>query len=249
MADSIKLRDGSEVSDPRLARLRQFDERSRNFPIMATVGTTKQPRSYTWRCDQYLDQGSEGACVGFSMTHELAARPAEVKHLSAPFAREQVYWEAQKIDPWPGGAYPGAEGQYEGTSVLAGAKMLKRLGYIDAYRWAFGLDDLVMAVGYKGPAVLGVAWYEGMFDIAACGHLHIIGQMAGGHAIMCKGVNVKDKTFTLHNSWGPRWGNGGDALIHWDEMDRLLHEQGEAVIPMGRHRPGILGALAKLVGR
>lgn len=47
----------------------------------------------------------------------------------------------------------------------------------------------------------------------------------------------------------PGWGSGGDALIHWDEMDRLLNEQEEAVIPTGRHTTGILGSLKKLVGR
>jgi hypothetical protein len=241
----VKLRDGSEVADARLARIVQFDERSRNFPIREVVSSTKKPRSYTWRCDAYLDQGSEGACVGFSMTHELVARPAVYRDLDSTFARKQVYWEAQKIDPWEGGSYPGASPVYEGTSVLAGVKVLKNLGYIEQYRWAFGLDDLVMAVGYCGPAVLGVAWYEGMFDPWSCGHLHVQGQVAGGHAILCKGVDVKDRTFTLHNSWGRSWGNGGDAKISWSEMERLLHEQGEAVIPMGRRR----GILRRLLGR
>jgi len=249
MADPIKLRDGSEVQDIRLARLKQFDERSRNHPIMAAVGTKKKPRSYTWQCAQHLDQGSEGACVGFSLTHELIARPAEVQHLSESFAREKVYWEAQKLDDWEGGSYPGAKPVYEGTSVLAGVKIIKKLGYIDGYKWAFSLNDLVMAVGYAGPAVLGLAWYESMFDPHSCGYLHVEGQVAGGHAILCKGVDVKNKTFTMHNSWGSAWGNGGDALIHWDEMDRLLHEQGEAVIPTGRHKTGLMGALKKLVGR
>jgi hypothetical protein len=184
-------------------------------------------------------------CVGFSMAHELAARPAEVQGLDAKFAREQVYWEAQKIDEWAGGAYPGASPFYEGTSVLAGVKVLKKLGYIDEYRWAFGLDDLVMAVGYAGPAVLGIPWYEGMFDMWSCGNVHVHGQVAGGHAILCKGVDVKEQTFTLHNSWGPVWGRGGDAKIAWSDMDRLLHEQGEAVIPMGRHR----SLLSRLFGR
>jgi hypothetical protein len=230
----VMLKDGSEVQDKRFDRIVQFDERSRSFPIRATIDSGLKARSFTWRCDTHLDQGSEGACVGFSMTHELLARPKVIKGVDAKFAREQVYWEAQKRDPWDGGAYPGASPFYEGTSVLAGVKMLQKLGYIEGYRWCFGLDDLVMAVGYKGPAVLGVAWYEGMFDVMPCGHIHVTGQAAGGHAILCKGVSVKNRTFTLHNSWGTGWGNGGDALITWDEMDRLLHEQGEAVVPMFR---------------
>jgi len=170
------------------------------------------------------------------MAHELLARPSVVEGLDAQFAREKVYWEAQKIDPWGGGSYPGASPVYEGTSVLAGMKILQKLGYIDEYRWAFGLEDLIMAVGYKGPAVIGMPWYEGMFSPMPCGHIHVFGQPMGGHAILVKGVSITRKTFTLHNSWGPAWGNDGDAFITWDEMDRLLHERGEAVIPVKRVR-------------
>jgi len=228
-----KLRDGSVTQDRRLARIRQFDKRSRKFPIRAAIDA-KKPRSFTWSCDKWLDQGQEGACVGFSLTHELIARPAPVKGLAAKFAIEKVYWEAQKIDPWEGGSYPGAKPKYDGTSVLSGVQVLKNLGYIQEYRWAFGLKDLVMAVGYKGPAILGLAWYESMFDIHSCGQLHVSGDPVGGHAILCKGVNVKNQTFTLHNSWGKTWGRGGDALISWTEMERLLHEEGEAVVPLRR---------------
>lgn len=232
----VMLKDSSQVEDGRLDRLVQFDERSRNYPVRSTFPAHVTPRSYTWRCDTYLNQGAEGACVGYAMTHELIGRPVCVEGLNAQFARETVYWAAQRIDQWDGGAYPGGDPFYEGTSVLAGIKVLQQLGYIEAYRWAFGLDDLVLAVGYKGPAILGINWYEGMFNTLPCGHIHIYGQLAGGHAILCKGVSVKNRTFTLHNSWGSDWGNNGDALISWDEMDRLLQDRGEAVIPVIRAR-------------
>jgi hypothetical protein len=81
------------------------------------------------------------------------------------FAKEQLYWEAQKIDRWPGGAYPGAEPHMEGSSVLAAVKVAKRLGYIEEYRWAFGIEDVKKAISEIGPVILGVPWYEG---IAGC---------------------------------------------------------------------------------
>lgn len=227
------LKDGTAVEDVRLARLRQFDEKSRNYPIRTIVKMTA-PRSYTWPCLQHLDQGTEGACVGFSLAHELIAKPVAAKNITAKFASEKIYWEAQKIDPWAGGAYPGASPKYEGTSVLAGVKVVHALGHIGEYRWAFGLDDLVLAVGHCGPAVIGVNWYDGMFDAHSCGYIHVTGSIAGGHAILCKGVNIKGRYFVLHNSWGRTWGHNGDAKIGWDDMDRLLHEGGEAVIPIQR---------------
>lgn len=227
------LKDGSTVKDPRLARVIQFDERSKNFPIRAVIENTT-PRSYTWSCATHLDQGNEGACVGFSMAHELIAKPVVIAGINAKFARENIYWQAQRNDQWPGGEYPGGSPKYEGTSVLAGIQTLQKLGYVTEYRWAFGLDDLVLAVGRKGPAVLGINWYEGMFDVQKDGYVRVSGNIAGGHAILCKGVNIPKKYFTLHNSWGPSWGVNGDAKISWADMDKLLKDSGEAVIPLSR---------------
>jgi hypothetical protein len=230
-----QLRDGTVVSDARLARLQQFDERSRNFAIRDLL-TGKDPVTKVWNCKAWLDQGSEGACVGFSMGHELIAQPKVVQNIDDQYAREQIYWEAQKIDPWPGGSYPGASPSYEGTSVLAGIKVLKNLGFIGSYRWSFSISDLVLAVGHEGPAVLGVPWYEGMFEPAPCGYLHPTGEKVGGHAILCRGVNIKRERFLLHNSWGKSWGKDGTAWITWEELDGLLKNGGEAVIPMERVR-------------
>lgn len=232
------LRDGTTPADPRLGRLPQFDERSRAYPVRAALAPAQQaaPRGYTWRCTTTLDQGSEGSCVGHAWAHELLARPAEATGVDHPYARERLYWAAQQLDEWEGGAYPGATPQYEGTSVLAGAKVVSGLGAMAEYRWAFGLSDLVLAVGYKGPAVLGVNWYEGMFRPDGAGYVWPSGAVAGGHAILCRGVSVSRRTFTLRNSWGPGWGNGGDCLVTWDTMERLLGEGGEACIPVGRHR-------------
>ncbi|RLI65907.1 MAG: hypothetical protein DRO67_02020 [Candidatus Asgardarchaeum californiense] len=217
-----------------LGRRVQFDERSRNFPIRELV-KMKRPRSYTWRCNSYLDQGSDGACVGFGVSHELIARPAEAKGITYDYAME-LYWEAQKIDPWEGGAYDGAEPFYEGTSVLAGVKAAQRDGWFDEYRWAFGLNDLILGVGYNGPAVIGVNWYEGMMDTDKHGYIKPTGRALGGHCILCNAINVKKKRFTLHNSWGINWGNNGECYISFHDMDTLLYNNGEAVFFLHRHR-------------
>jgi len=224
------LKNNYQTKDPRLTRVPQFDERSKTFSIKDTI-MTDVPRSYTWQCSTHLDQGNEGACVGFAFAHELIAKPSVIPNIDAKFAREKIYWEAQKNDDWPGGEYPTATPVYEGTSVLAGVKTIQKLGFIKEYRWAFGLNDLILAVGHKGPAVLGVNWYESMFDPYECGFLHVEGEVSGGHAILCKGVNVSEKYFILHNSWGPTWGQNGDAKISFNEMEKLLSEDGEAVIP------------------
>lgn len=214
-------------NDSRLDRIPSFDPASRNYPIRTLVAS-RTPRSYTWWCGTYLDQGTEGACVGYSIAHELAARPVEVP-VSRSIA-QKIYSRARQIDEWPGE-------DYDGTSILAGMKAATENGYFTEYRWAFSLQDLILAVGYKGPAVLGVNWHEGMLEPDQRGHISPTGEIVGGHAILCRGVNLRGQFFYLHNSWGPKWGPlGGTCRIGFDDLDFLLHSQGEACIPVARSR-------------
>lgn len=206
-----------------LDRYENVDLRSRDYPVSAIIPTT-QPRSYTWSLGTWLDQGSEGACVGFSVAHELAARPKPVAGITDEVAR-QLYKRAQVLDQWPGE-------DYSGSSVLAGMKAIQELGHIKAYRWAFTADELALAVSRKGPAVLGINWYTGMFNTDTEGYIAPTGTIAGGHAIACIGYNVTARRFTLHNSWGQGWGRNGRAFVKHDDMSRLLGEGGDAAIPI-----------------
>lgn len=214
------------AADPRLDRLVQFDARSRAFPIRALLAPTARPVSCTWRCPIYLNQGDEGACCGFAVAHEAAAPPAPVSGITEDVARG-VYYRARVLDDWPGE-------DYEGTSVLAAVKAGMERKWYAEYRWAFSLDDLILALGWRGPAVLGLNWYEGMMEADRLGYIHPTGTLVGGHAIMANGVSLKNRDIRLHNSWGPEFGLMGDAFISFEDLDRLLHEQGEACVPTWR---------------
>jgi hypothetical protein len=233
----IKLKDGSKVKDVRLGRLIQFDKQSRKYGIMEVV-KDKKPRSYTWRCNTLLDQGKEGSCVGHGIAHELLALPTEVDPtiVNHKYAREVIYWGAQQIDDWPGGAYPNANPFYEGTTILAGVKFTQKLGWFDNYRWSFGLDELILGIGYNGPAVLGLAWKEGMMDTDDKGYIHAKGEVQGGHCILCRGVDIKKEEFLLPNSWGRDWGLNGECKISFPDMSKLLKLDGEACFFIKRHK-------------
>lgn len=233
MADT-QLKDGSITKDRRLDRLVEFDERSRQYPIRTLVDD-KKLRSYTWRLFDWLDQGPDGACVGFAWAHELQARPKEVQNISYDTAM-LIYYSAQMIDPWPGGAYPHADPFMEGTSVLAAAKQLHRLGFFEEYRWAFSLDDAVRSIGHEGPGILGTYWYEGMMDTDEKGFIKPTGGIFGGHAVIVRGVNFARREVRISNSWGKSWGLNGDALMTFDDFEKCLMNNGEYCIPVNRIR-------------
>lgn len=240
-----ELKGGFITEDPRLDRIPKFDERSRNFPIRTVLSEEEPLRSFGWYCPAWLDQGQEGACVGFAWAHELAAWPAGIKGLSNKYAQEQLYWEAQKIDEWEGGSYPGASPRYDGTSVLAGAKVIQNLGFMDEYRWSFGIEETLRTIGYHGPVVIGVNWHEGMFEPDEHGLIHPTGSVMGGHAVLVRGVALRARlpkkkgthsVVRIRNSWGADWGVNGDCWMLVEEFEALLKERGEVCVPVMRQR-------------
>jgi hypothetical protein len=232
---TIKLRGGHSTSDPRLDRIKHFDERSRSFSVADVLPSTRL-RSRTWPCAVHLDQGPDGACTGFGWAHELAAQPVVVKNVTNDTGR-RLYDLARKFDDWPGE-------DYEGSSVLGAAKGVQSLGFLGEYRWAFGIDDVLATLAHVGPVVLGTNWLTGMFDPDAGGLLDVSGAVAGGHCYLARGLRLsgmyigrldtKEPVVRIRNSWGPGWGVDGDAFIRASDLERLLKDQGEACVPIQR---------------
>lgn len=201
----------------------RFDPRSLNYKVADAVPALKT-RSRTWKRDTWLDQGQEGACVGFSCAHALATTPR--RHLPQVTQTDafNIYRDAQRHDQWPGE-------DYEGSSVLGGMQALVAEGSVSRYLWATTTEEVIHAVGYLAPVVIGINWYEDMFDPDAEGFLHKSGRLAGGHAILIGGVSLTKEAFLLYNSWGKDWGVNGGAWVSFTDMDALLHEDGEFAVP------------------
>lgn len=237
MGRGYRLKGGYSTTDRRLDRVPQFDARSRLYAVRAIVPAALRSRS--WPCAVQLDQGQDGACVGFSWSHELAAQPVVVQGVSDEFARA-VYHDAQLRDEWPGE-------DYEGTSVLGGAKAITDRGYMTEYRWAFGIDDVLKSISTLGPGIAGTNWLESMFDPDENGLLEVSGDVAGGHAYLVRGLilsgvipgtahRVGEPLLRIRNSWGD-WGVDGDAFIRASDFEKLLGDQGEFCVPVRRSRP------------
>lgn len=220
------LRDGSTVEDRRLDRLVSFDERSRAFPIRALIDDDREPQTKWWGHTAKLDQGTEGACVGFAWAHDLAADPVVIGDLTDQDAFE-IYREAQKIDEWPGE-------EYSGTSVLAGAKILNKQGFLDEYRWAFGIEDVILTLSHHGPVVLGIPWHSDMYTPDRGHQIRPTGHLVGGHAILALAYDHESKAVWLLNSWGPDWGWDGLCHISVADLGELLNQRGEACVPVVR---------------
>jgi hypothetical protein len=137
-----------------------------------------------------------------------------------------IYNEAQKLDEWPGE-------DYEGTSVRAGAKVLKAHARVSSYQWAFDLETVIYHLLEVGPVIVGTNWYEQMFypkPVAGTKayKISIGGEIAGGHAYKLDGINLDLSFIRMKNSWGQSWANRGFARISLSDVERLIAEDGEA---------------------
>lgn len=231
------------------------DQKSLDWPVRALMrSTVKRERRMHRAHRRRLNQGFEGHCVGNGWTAELQASPAivggwftatsRIMGMDPQIFASYVYREAQKVDEWPGESY-------EGTSVLAGAKVVKALGYIDEYRWAFSIDDVIDSLITLGPVVIGIPWFESMYETRPSGLVEVDvvnDRLVGGHCLVLTGYDPalrlpkegwsnRFEVCRWRNSWGEEYGVKGDGYVKVEDLAELLRGRygGEACIPIGRH--------------
>lgn len=220
------------------------DPRSKDYPVRSLINKIGVDlKRVHWEEGTVLDQGREGACVGFAWVGELLTQPVAPKvqpteKLGNALA-SSYYKRAQKIDQWPGE-------DYEGTSVLAGAKVMKEKGHIESYRWCFGIEDVRDALLTTGPVVIGIPWKSGMYSTGKGGLVKVSGSNVGGHALVLTGYDPfmtingrKYEVFRWRNSWGTEYGVDGSGYIKYNDLEKLLKQNAEACVPIGRKEPVI----------
>ena len=182
-------------------------------------------------------------CTGFSATMEAAARPKpyfgdpnygttvdKIPRINQ-LAR-MLYMRARQLDEWPGE-------DYEGSSVLGAAKAGQERGWWAEYRWALGpgperaAQDVILALGYAGPVMMGTNWYEGMLRPRGEDWLAVAGNVVGGHAFLLTAYSKARDAVWTPNSWGGE----GQGWISRADLVRLLAEEGEACLALQRKMP------------
>lgn len=228
------------IGDHLLGRVVNHDPRSKNYPVQPRRMLRPRSRKHEIR-KPALNQKDIGSCVGHTCAQWLnttvaslnrkrgfmPGRPANrSKYLTDDDART-LYAAATRHDEfW--GIYPPDD---FGSSGLGGAKAMKQYGFITEYRHVFDFETLLSVV-IETPVMVGINWYSGMYDPNSRGIIRPTGSLCGGHEILIRGVDFMDKFFRLRNHWSPEWGIKGDCYISFDDMQRLLKEEGDVTVPI-----------------
>lgn len=251
----------TEVEGRRFDRKPFRDPRSNAFLVREQLDLIQRRfrnNDRWWRkVNPSLDQGSSGACVGYSAATILNTTPYPYP------ADENLARQLFMLSIRPG------ETAANGSSVLYGLKAMKQLGYITDFYWA-GVDsstygsrtaeslviaesmisDLIDGVGYLGPMLIGMDWTVSMMETRPSGLLEMdpTSGWASGHAITCLGILLnqtlpgegsrKFDVAVLQNTWGSDWGvmgpwgTGSVGFITLEDLHYLLARNGEGAFPV-----------------
>lgn len=211
-----------------LDRIPSPPSNSAAYPIRGLIPAGVERRQVSWELtgDYPLDQGVEGACVGFGTSAELSALPIAIP-TGTEFAFD-LYELARAEDQKMGYNFP------SGATVLGGLRAAHHLGHIQGYRWAQTIGDIRDAVLTHGSVVMGTWWYSGMDSWDDHGLIRVTGERRGGHCWTIVGYHphhpVHGEVFEGINSWGADWGVRGRFHLTAADLEMLFTDDGEAAI-------------------
>jgi hypothetical protein len=219
-----------DVPRPKLDRVISPRSRSAEYPIGAdpriAAGIALRDVEWSLTPDYPLDQGVEGACVGFGCSAELSAEPQQWPTGNG-FAR-QLFTRAQARDAARGYLFP------NGATVLGGLESARDMGLIQGFRWAQSFDDIALGL-MVGPVVMGTDVTASMYATGAHAEWIASGEYIGGHCWAIIGYRLRHELFGepaywAINSWGPSFGANGRMWVRESTMRRLWDRAAEAAI-------------------
>lgn len=214
---------GNRKSEKRIWKNRvldcSLDADPKDYRLPFTASEEKvELQSKKWECPVRLDQGSEGACVGFGGGHHIACRPMP-QPVTEKLARF-FYEGAQDYDEWEGD-------DYEGTSGNGLMRFLHWAGVIGTYYRVRTRDELDRLLSEKSPVSGGFPWKEGMFEPDRGGFVRYEGETKGGHYVCINGVDFERKFYWIVQSWGRKHGIGGEVKVSFADMEAMIRDGGK----------------------
>jgi hypothetical protein len=222
-------------SRPHLDRKFRIDQRNLNFPIRPFVAGTQRRRiEWTMTARLPLNQQTDSGSVGFGW----ASMMEQVDPVNFPAIEHTISFIA-------GGAHQddtlSLKTRQFGCSLLGGARHLKRSGWITNYRWCFTPDDVLDTLCGFGPVLLGVDWYDSMYEPLPDGIVTVNGPHVGGHCLLAVGYIPADDAMKMGlarsplvrvvPSLGKGYGIGGSAYLRLMDLAFLMNNGGEGVVP------------------
>lgn len=209
--------------------------RMRDFVRPSIVGETR-PARVLHEPGNTLDQGHEGSCVGHGWTGWENTKPVGHQRQQGHEFAVKWYHTAQENDAWPGT-------DYEGTSVVAGAKVGRMWGLLETWLNAATVEDIYNFLwrggdlGKGGPVVMGTVWKESMDRMTPDYFLDVdlSTRTRGGHCWLITGY-LEDDVVVCQNSWGIGYGDEGFFYLTRVNLDKLLNTNGTA---MGAVQTGV----------
>jgi len=198
------------------------DDRDRQYLMFANKPDISDTIRQSWKIGNALNQGSTSHCVGYAWGQFIQSSPFFDLNLPK-ITSQEIYTKAQKIDQWEG-----EEPDSYGTSVRAGAKVLKELGLIKDYVWGYSVEEIAKFIYENGPVVMGSNWYASMSNPDQNGFARPISTYEGGHAWLIYGVDCQWETFFAVNSWGSQFGKNGRFFVKFSDMEKLISSGAQA---------------------
>lgn len=231
-----------------LGRHIHHDEQSKEYRFtvdqVPTIQTVRHFRR-TPILDQDLDitykgqtYNGTGSCTGNAALGQLMTEPfAPISSISYDENTAlDIYSGATKIDKF-GAPFPTNDRGSDGLSV---AKVCQKNGWITGYQHCFSLNDMLKALQVTS-CIVGVNWYDSFDSPDSNGLVKISANatVRGGHEFEAIGVNVDTKQIEFVNSWGMGWGVQGHFFMSYDDVTRLLGEQGDVTVfvPLSQPAP------------
>lgn len=220
------------------------DFRDRMFvPTLVEVPTRSNLSAYRGLGIPVLDQGQEGACVGYGIATmaNFLLRKLNSNEFSDWISPSMLYAMAKRYDEWRGEAY-------EGSSARGGMKGWHKHGVCTEEKWPrtgrksedltearasdalncllgayFRVNhrDLVAmhaAITEVGVLFASASVHSGWDDVGRDGRIEFREGFEGGHAFAIVGYDRKG--FWIQNSWGTAWGDRGLAHLTYDDWLR-----------------------------